>query len=618
MATQLQSDTTTQSGPPLRPVERDTLTKLFLHAVDRFDRPDAVRYKAGGKWHVLSHRELELRVSRLAAALQAMGIERGDRVALLSENRPEWAITDFAALGIGAVDVPIYPTLPANQIRYILADSGCKAVFVSTREQLAKIQEIRGELSELRHVIAFDDPGAEPGVRPFDDVLAEGQRIIESGAASDFRAAALAVTPDDLATLIYTSGTTGDPKGVMLSHWNLASNVGAVHQHHVIALEPGEVVISFLPLSHVLERMVDYYYFDSGVSLAYAESIEKLADNLLEVSPEYMVSVPRVFEKIYAKVMGSAGIKGLLVAWAKRVGEGVIEERFAGREPSALAALQYKLADALVFSKLRERTGGALRAAISGGAPLSADIAKFFFAAGIPVYEGYGLTETSPVLTANKPGKVRLGTVGTVVPGTEIRLGEAGEILVRGPQVMKGYWKQPEATEATIDAEGWLHTGDVGEFDADGFLRITDRIRNFIATAGGKKIAPQPIENDVAMSRYIAQVMMVGDRRPYSILLVVPDYENLRPWAQQQGIDASSPARLARDPRVVEFLQNEAFSQLQGLARYEMPKKIAVIADEFTVDSGLMTPTLKIKRKEVEARYRDRIEELYSDGHAHE
>jgi long-chain acyl-CoA synthetase len=600
---------------PQNPVERDTLTKLFFEAVGRFNRPDAMRYKQGGQWRTLSHKEIEQRVTRLAAALAAMGIERGDRVALLSENRPEWAIGDYACLGLGATDVPLYPTLPGNQIAFILNDCSAKAILVSTREQLQKILEIREEVPSLEHVIVFDDPGDAERVRGFAEVLEQGRQEIESGNFTDFRERALSVGRDDLATLIYTSGTTGNPKGVMLTHYNLASNVAAVHQHGVLeAVSEGEVALSFLPLSHVFERMVDYFLWDFGISIAYAESIEKVADNLGEVQPHLMVAVPRVFEKIYNKVLGATGIKKLLVTWAKGVGEAAVDEKLAGREPSG--GIQLTLADKLVFSKLRARTGNRVRLFVSGGAPLSADVAKFFFAASLPIYEGYGLTETSPVLTANKPGKVRLGTVGTLVPGVEIRIDESGEILARGPNIMKGYWNNEQATREVIDDEGWFHTGDVGEFDREGFLRITDRIKNLIVTAGGKNLAPAPIENEASLSPYVGQVVMIGDKRPFPVMLVVPDFENLTAWAAEQGIDTTNRQQLVKDPRVRELMEKETLGRLHSLARYEMPKKISVIADELTIESGMLTPTMKVKRRIVEERYRDTIEQMYEGAGA--
>jgi long-chain acyl-CoA synthetase len=611
MATQI-SPTKQPRLVPLDNVERDTVTKIFFGAVDRLNRPDAMRYKQGGQWRTLSHREIEQRVTRLAAALSAMGIQRGDRVALLSENRPEWAIADYACLCLGATDAPLYPTLPGNQIAYILNDCSAKAILVSTREQLEKIRQIRPDVPSLEHVIVFDEGVTGDGVRGFADVLEQGRQEIENGTFSDLRERALAVGRDDLATLIYTSGTTGNPKGVMLTHYNLASNVASVQKHGILDTSPpigaGDVALSFLPLSHVFERMVDYFLWDLGVSIAYAESIDKVADNLQEVRPHIMVSVPRVFEKIYNKVLGATGIKAMLVGWAKRVGEAAVDERLAGRETGGF---QLTLADKLVFSKLRDRTGGRIKAFVSGGAPLSGDVAKFFFAASLPIFEGYGLTETSPVLTANKPGKTRLGTVGTMVPGVEVRIDDNGEILTRGPNIMKGYWNNEQATSEVIDSEGWFHTGDVGEFDQDGFLRITDRIKNIIVTAGGKNLAPAPIENEASLSPYVGQVVMIGDKRPFPVLLVVPDFENLTAWAKEQGIDTGNRQQLVKDSRVLELMEKETRGRLSNLARYEMPKKISVIAEELTIESGMLTPTMKVKRRIVEDRYRDVIEQMY-------
>jgi long-chain acyl-CoA synthetase len=598
---------------PLAPVERDTILKLFLGAVDRYGRADALQSKAGGRWLPISHAELESRVAAFAAGLGEAGIGPGARVAILSENRPEWAVADYAVLRIHGIDVPLYPTLPAHQVEYILRDSGAAAVCVSNAAQLAKIQEIRAQLPDLRLVVCFEGRCGEEGVLGFDDVVANGRRAIAEGRAADFRQGALAVTRDDVATLIYTSGTTGAPKGVMLTHWNLCSNVAACRQHEVLDPQPGDVALSFLPLSHVFERMVDYWYFDAGIGIAYAESMDKVADNLMEVRPTVAVSVPRLFEKIYTKVTGVTGIKKAIVGWARRTGEAVVDARMAGREPGGVTAMQYRLADRLVFSKLRERTGGRLRTFISGGAPLAPGIARFFWAAGLPVYEGYGLTETSPVIAVNKPGKWRLGTVGPVVPGVEAAISDEGEILTRGPHVMKGYWNNPDATAEVIDDDGWFHTGDIGELE-DGFLRITDRLKNIIVTAGGKNVAPAPIENLTAMSPYVAQVVMIGDRRAFPSLLVVPDYEQLETWAKAQGLDTGDRTRLAREPKVQELFERETLGRLTGFARYEVPKKVLVIPEEFTIDNGLLTPKLSIKRHLVEKQYADDIDRLYA-GH---
>lgn len=598
---------------PLRPVERDTIPKIFFGGIDRHGGPRALLVRApGGAWTALPHAEVEARVTAVAAALDAAGIGPGDRIAILSENRPEWVITDYAAVGLGAIDVPIYPTLPANQIEYILRDSGARAVFVSTPAQAAKIQEIRADLPELRLVVSFDPA---PDTLPFARFLADGDLAVRAGRFTGFRARALAVERDEVATLIYTSGTTGNPKGVMLTHYNLASNVAACLQHGLTqVIREGDVTLSFLPLSHVFERMVDYLYWDVGATIAYAESMDRVADNLLDVRPMVAVSVPRLFEKIYARVVGVSGIKARIVAWARKVGEAVADAKLAGGTPSAPQMVQYRLADRLVFGKLRQRTGGRVRNFVSGGAPLSAEVAKFFYAAGLPVYEGYGLTETSPVIAVNKPDAIQLGTVGQPVPGCEVRIDpQSGEILTRGPHVMKGYWRNEDATRDAVDLEGWFHTGDIGEITPGGFLRITDRLKNIIVTAGGKNVAPQPMENAVVMSPYVGQAVIIGDRRPFPSILVVPEWENLLPWAAAQGITETDHAALARDPRVVALMEKEALGGLDEFARYERPKKVAVLSEEFTIESGMLTPTLKIKRKLVEQHYADVIAELYAD-----
>jgi long-chain acyl-CoA synthetase len=597
---------------PLQPVERDTIPKIFFGGIDRYGRAEGMRYRTREGWKGLSDAEVERRVTAVAAALEGTGLVAGDRIAMLSENRPEWAITDYAAVGLGIIDVPLYPTLPANQVEYILRDCEARIVFVSTAAQADKIREIRTDLPALRHVIVYDD-AVLPGTTTFESFLADGQRAVDDGRFAGFRERALAVHRDDVATLIYTSGTTGNPKGVMLTHWNLASNVAGALQHGLTEMiQAGDTTLSFLPLSHVFERMVDYLYWDVGATTAYAESIEKVAEYLAEVSPMIAVSVPRLFEKIYSRVVGVSGVKLKIVTWARGVGERVADARFAGRAPGPLLAVQYRLADRLVFSKLRERTGGRLRNFVSGGAPLSAEIGTFFFAAGLPVYEGYGLTETSPVIAVNKPGAVKLGTVGRPIPGVEVRIDrDTGEILTRGPHVMKGYWRDDEATRQVIDADGWFHTGDIGELTPDGFLRITDRLKNIIVTAGGKNVAPQPMENLAVMSPFVSQAVIIGDRRPFPTMLVVPEWDNLLPWAAANGVGETDHESLAAHPRVVELLTKEALGGLGEFAKFERPKKVAVLAREFTIDSGMLTPTLKIRRRIVEQHYREVIEDLY-------
>jgi long-chain acyl-CoA synthetase len=602
------------TGGP-RPAPPGTLTQLFFEAVEKFDKPDALQYKAGGAYRPISHRALAERVRRVALGLSALGVRRGDRVGLLSENRPEWAIADYGCLTAGLADVPIYPTLPAEQITHILRDSGAVATFVSTAEQAAKVAQIRGELPQLRTVIGFGE-GRASGV---DVTLAE---LEARGAAADspeagrrWREEALAVRPDDLATLIYTSGTTGLPKGVMLTHDNIYSNVRAAQQ--AIPFVGKDVGLSFLPLSHIFERMAGHYLmFSVGCSIAYAESIDTVPINMAEVRPTLVLSVPRLYEKMYARVLENALAGGFLKKqiffWARRVADRWADVRLAGGEPRGALALRYKLAQRLVFSKLKARTGGRLRYFVSGGAPLAPEINKFFYAAGLTILEGYGLTETSPVISVNTPEHFRLGTVGRPIPGVEVRIAPDGEILTRGPHVMKGYYNRPDATAEAIDAEGWFHTGDIGEL-RDGYLAITDRKKDIIVTAGGKNIAPQPIENRVKSNKYVTQAVMIGDKRKFPVLLVVPNFEQLEKWAKYKQLLWTDRAQLLTMPTVKAKMEKEVFGELEGLARFEMPKKIALLEHELTLERGELTPTLKVKRRVVDQHYKAVIDALYAE-----
>lgn len=590
---------------------RGTLVQLFFDAVDRHDKPDALLYKAGGEWRAISHRQLEADVRALALGLQAYGLVRGDRVALLSENRPEWALVDYAVLCAGAIVVPIYATLVPHQIEYLLRDAGARVLFVSTADQLAKVRQIRAILPTLELVVVFDDvPALEAGEARLSEVLERGRAEEGAETAAEFRARALEARPEDIATILYTSGTTGEPKGVMLTHYNIYSNVQAATRA-LPSVTSADVALSLLPLSHIFERMNAYFMVCHGVTIAYAESLDAVPQNLMEVRPTIVPSVPRLYEKIYARVMSAEGVKRKLVLWAKGVAERWADAKLAGRTPDLKTRLEHALADRLVFSKLRERTGGRLRFFVSGGAPLDPEIARFFYGAGVLILEGYGLTETSPVTNVNTPDEMRIGTVGKPVAGTEIMIADDGEILVRGPQVMKGYYNRPDATAEAIDPDGWFHTGDIGELDDDGFLRITDRKRDIIVTAGGKNIAPQPIENRVKLNPLVAEAVMIGDRRPYPVLLIVPEFDRLQAWAAENGIEAADRAALVANPRVHEKMQAEVFGMLTDLARFEMPKKIGLLADEFTIADGHLTPSMKVKRRVVMERYREQIEALY-------
>jgi long-chain acyl-CoA synthetase len=553
-------------------------------------------------------------VQDLSIGLLELGLVPGDRVAILSENRPEWAIADYACLAARCTDVPIYPTLPAKQAEHNLRDSGSAAVFVSSRQQLEKVLEIRGALPALRHIIAFDEEVTAPGVLALADVYARGRAA--RSRHPNWKSEALTAKPDDLATLIYTSGTTGEMKGVMLTHGNIASNVTTCCS--LFTFSQDDECLSFLPLSHIFERMFGHYcMFYSGVVINYAGSVETVAADMQEVRPTLMASVPRLYEKIYGRVLdqvrASSRLRQRIFFWGKTVGELSVERRLARRRLSPTLFVSRWLADRLVFAKLRARTGGRIRFFISGGAPLSADIAKFFHAAGMPILEGYGLTETSPVIAVNTFQHLRLGTVGRPIPGTEVRIAPDGEILTRGPCVMAGYYRKPQATAEAVDPDGWFHTGDIGLLDEDGFLKITDRKKDLIVTAGGKNIAPQPIESLVKSSKYVSNAVMLGDRRKFPIMLVVPNLPNLTAWAAQQGIPAVGDEALLQIAEVQLKIDREVRTTLRELASFEVPKKLLLLARDFTVESGELTPTLKVKRRVVEERYRVQIEGLYEE-----
>ncbi len=591
-----------------------TLNQLYFGAIDRYQaRPAAMRYKRQGRWMDLSYRELTDRVHDLSVGLLDLGVKPGDRVAILSENRPEWAMADYACLAACCTDVPIYPTLPAKQAEYVLRDSGAVAILLSGAAQLEKVRAARDRLPALTHVIAFDRETAGPGVLALDDVLARGRRARDR--YPNWRREAMATGPDALATLIYTSGTTGDPKGVMLTHGNIASNVTTCQG--LFDFNERDECLSFLPLSHIFERMFGHYLmFHRGAVINYAESVDTVQADMVARRPTVMASVPRLYEKIYGRVLdtvrAASPLRRRLFTWGRRVGEEWVEYTTAGRPVPSGLELAHRVADRLVFAKLRRRTGGKVRLLISGGAPLSPEINKFFHAAGLPILEGYGLTETSPVMAVNTFRNLKFGTVGLPIPGVEIRIAADGEIITRGPNVMQGYFGKPEATAQAIDAEGWFHTGDIGMLDADGYLRITDRKKDIIVTAGGKNIAPQPIENLAKGSKFVANAVMLGDRRPFPIMLVVPNGESLKAWAAHKGLPDGDLERLIQLPEVRQKVEREVRKTLRDLAQYEMPKKLLLLSRDFSVEAGELTPTLKVRRRIVEDRHRAAIEELYA------
>jgi long-chain acyl-CoA synthetase len=592
-----------------------TLTELFFGAMDRAAaRPVVLRYKRRDAWEGISGAAVLERVHDVSLGLCELGIGPGDRVAILSENRPEWAIADYACLALRAADVPIYPTLPPKQIEYILRDSGAAAVFVSSKMQLDKILEIKERLPELRHVMVFDDLAAAEGTVPFVDLAIRGRQV--RSRRPNWRDQALEVAPEDLATIIYTSGTTGDPKGVMLTHGNITSNV--VTSVALLSISETDECLSFLPLSHIFERMVGHYtMLHRGVTISYASSTDAVAAEMGEIKPTIMAAVPRLYEKIYARVLDAAAsgspIKKRIFFWAKRTAETWLEYTLARRPVPSALAFKKRLGDKLVFAKLRARTGGRVRFFVSGGAPLNPEIAKFFHAAGLPILEGYGLTETSPVIAFNTFDHLKLGTVGRPIPGVEVRIADDGEVLTRGPNVMVGYFKKPEATREAIDEDGWFHTGDVGILDGDGFLRITDRKKDIIVTAGGKNIAPQPIENLVKTSKFVSNCVMLGDKRKFPVMIVVPNMDNLKTWAARKTLITPDDASLLVHPEVAAKMDREVRRTLRDLAQFEIPKRLLLVPLDFSVDGGELTPTLKVKRRVVERNYSTQIEKLYRE-----
>jgi long-chain acyl-CoA synthetase len=593
-------------------MEYPTLPQRLLDAVERHQCARAQIYKMGAQWQANSAQEMLRRVAGLSAALREIGVRAGDRVAVFAPNCPEWHIADFAVTGLGGVVVPIYFREAAERIEYIVAHSEAKVVFVAGEDQTARLAGLRARLTGVERVICAVGTQAASS-----DVLSYEALIASAGDAeiAAYRRRAGERRSGDLASIIYTSGTTGEPKGVMLSHANFVSNETASFEN--LFYEPGDVALSFLPLAHVYERTADYGFLFLGISLAYVARTEEVSQALLEVRPMFTAAVPRFYEKLYDTVMQrgaqATGVRRLLFDWSIRVARKAIPWRAYGRQPSAWTKLQWGLADRLVYKKFRAGVGGRIRLFVSGGAPLAPQLAEFFTAVGLPVSQGYGLTETSPVVTNNIVKPNHIGTVGYPLRDIEVRIADDGEVLVRGPCVMMGYYKKPEETRAAISPDGWLSTGDVGYLDKDGYLVITDRKKDLLKTAGGKLVAPAPIENALKTSPFVSNAALVGDKRRFIAALLVPNFSNIEARASAQGITFKSPAEMAGHPWVHKLIEGEIARLTANLAQYETIKRFVLLDRDFTFDGGELTYTLKLKRRVIEERYADAIGRLYAE-----
>ncbi|MDQ4123829.1 MAG: long-chain fatty acid--CoA ligase [Acidobacteriota bacterium] len=601
---------------PLYPDEPKTLAELFYRAAQNKSRPDALNYKQHGKWQPISSEEMIRRAENIALGLCSLGLRQNDKAALLAANCPNWTLTDAACQISGIVDVPIYTTLNAAQVEYILRDSDAQVFFIENRSCYEHLREIEPFLSGLKKLVFFDSENIETeNAIALAELEANGEtlRVQQPDLIKRITAE---IKPEHIATLIYTSGTTGEPKGVMLSHANLVSNVLDACERYDFS--PDDTALSVLPLSHIFERTGMYVSLWNGVAVYYAESIEKAKENLAEVRPTIFVGVPRIFEKVYAgakdKAEAGGGLKAKIFDWAIEVAKEHARLTTENRNVPRVLAVKHSIADKLVYSKLREVFGGRLRSCISGGAALSEEIALIFTGAGIPIMQGYGLTETSPVVSSNNSMHFRVGTVGKPIRSVEIRIAEDGEILVRGANVMQGYYNKPEATREAFTADGFFRTGDIGELDADGFLKITDRKKELFKTSGGKYIAPSPIEQMIKRSRFVNQVVLVGSERKFPAALIVPDFEQLKTYAKAKGLGIKRHAEFCSHPKIIDLFERQIEEHTQTLSKFEKVKKIALLENELTIAGGELTPTLKVKRRVVDEKYKDVIDRIYAEN----
>jgi long-chain acyl-CoA synthetase len=594
-----------------------TLNELFNLAVEKYREDEFLRYKSGGEWRSLTYGEAARRARELALGFAGLGLGRGDRLAIWSENRPEWNLADLASLAIGAVNVPIYTTQTIHQVEYILRDSGARAILVSG-QFLQQALEISKRTPDLKFIIALDSDGRESA----SGAITKAEDLIDKGRAAygenpdSYEQLWKAAQPEDLASLLYTSGTTGDPKGVMLTHKNLTAN--AMNSFRWLKLDGRrDIALTYLPFTHIFERAVWYLYAYCGNVIAYAEGIDAVAKNLAEVRPTVMTSVPRMFEKIYGRIVERGMAAGFprrqIFLWSLDVGRKWAELKDRNKPIGSWLSLEHKIADALVFKKWREAVGGRIRVFISGGAPLAPEIAYLFDAARLPILQGYGLTETSPSISCNTEERNRIGTVGPVIDGVKVKIAEDGEILVKGDTVMKGYYNRPVENAEAFTSDGWLRTGDIGHIDDGGFLVITDRKKELIKTSGGKYVAPQQVESLIKSSRFVSQVFVVGNARKYASALIVPNMELLRSYAQLKGIAWKNEQELIVNPRIVDLIQRQVDRYTADLARWEKVKKVALLDRELTIESGDLTPTLKPRRSVIEKKYAPVIDRMYKD-----
>ncbi|QQS40192.1 MAG: long-chain fatty acid--CoA ligase [Acidobacteriota bacterium] len=598
---------------PLFSDEPQTLAELFSYALEKHSRTDALNYKKNGEWKSIPTSELLDRARRIAYGLYALGLSKGDRVAILAPNSPDWTIADAACQISGIIDVPIYTTLAPSAVEYILNDSGSRVLFLQDVPEFERLRDTISRCERLERVVLFE--GIADGAMAISDLEEIGKRSLEEDPGS-LESVSKEIGKDDIATLIYTSGTTGEPKGVMLSHENLLSNVIDAGEKYSFTEE--DVPLSVLPFSHVFERTGMYLYIFNGMAVHYAESIEKVPDNLREVRPTMFVGVPRIFEKVYAKAKMQAAekssLKEKIFDWAIETAKEFALRTERGETVPRMLGVKHAIADKLVYSKFREFFGGRLRFCITGGAALSDTIFLIFTGSGVPILQGYGLTETSPVISSNNPIDVRLGTVGKPIRNVKVRLAEDGEIEAIGPNVMIGYFNKPEATREAFTEDGWFKTGDIGRIDDDGFLIITDRKKELFKTSGGKYIAPSPIEQMIKGSRFVSQAVLIGSERKFASALIVPDFEQLASHGRSKGWHEEDPSSLCTRREVLEFFTRQVEEHTSGLARYETVKRIALLSEELTVEGGELTPTLKIKRRVVDEKYSDVIERIYEEA----